>query len=78
MSGNVTIDSNTSYLRRESHGILRRERDDSRGVGGRYGRRLWRCGSSHRDTYTKFNAFWGLDEATNEHIDVQDDHGNLS
>jgi beta-glucosidase-like glycosyl hydrolase len=26
---------------------------------------------------TNFNAFFPLDEATNEHIDVQDDHGEL-
>ena len=26
---------------------------------------------------TNFNAFFPLDEATNEHIDVQDDHGKL-
>jgi beta-glucosidase len=26
---------------------------------------------------TNFNAFYPLDEATNEHIDVQDDHGEL-
>jgi beta-glucosidase len=26
---------------------------------------------------TNFNAFLPLDEATNEHIDVQDDHGKL-
>ena len=81
MPGDITFDSGTSYFGQNltdyvGKGIIPEARVDDMATRILAG---WYLVGQDSPKYpaTNFNAFHPLDEATNEHIDVQDNHGKL-
>jgi beta-glucosidase len=81
MPGDITFDSGTSYFGQNltdyvRNGIIPEARVDDMATRILAG---WYLVGQDSPKYpaTNFNAFHPLDEATNEHIDVQDNHGEL-
>ena len=81
MPGDITFDSGTSYFGANltayvENGTIPEARVDD--MATRILASWYLLGQDSPDyPTTNFNAFHSLDEATNEHIDVQDDHGEL-
>ena len=81
MPGDITFDLNTSYFGANlmayvENGTIPEARVDD--MATRILASWYLLGQDSPDyPTTNFNSFYPLDEATNEHIDVQDDHGEL-
>jgi beta-glucosidase-like glycosyl hydrolase len=81
MPGDISFGSNTSYFGANLTAYVQNKTIPEARLDDMVTRILasWYLLGQDSSNYpkTNFNAFFPLDEATNEHIDVQDDHGEL-